>query len=438
VCRWFTTSREVTAGPNCLVRSTDFTYNEPSSLNDPQTCGYTLLREASHRSYQRRPIQLPPSSGYEWRELPPVAFTYSRPEVDSTIRSIAAQDLPNLPVGTQGPGYQWVDLDGEGLSGVLTEQAGAWHYAANRGGGRFGPSRVVAQLPATALVAGGRQQLMDLAGDGEIDLVDFSGPTPGFHERDRDQGWKRHVPFASLPNIDWQDSNLRFVDLTGDGHADALITEHDVFTWYPSLDERGFGQAHRQHQAIDEDAAARVVFNDGTQTIFLADMCGDGLTDLVRIRNGQVCYWPNLGYGRFSRKVTLANAPRFDAPDLFDPQRIRLADIDGSGPIDIIYLGRKGAQLYFNRSGNSLSDALPVPLPVATENLGAVQVADLMGTGTACLVWNSHLPGDAPRPVRYVELMAQGKPHLLTQVDNNLGGRSTIEYTPSTVFYLRG
>ncbi len=287
VCRWFTTSREVTAGPNCLVRSTDFTYNEPSSLNDPQTCGYTLLREASHRSYQRRPIQLPPSSGYEWRELPPVAFTYSRPEVDSTIRSIAAQDLPNLPVGTQGPGYQWVDLDGEGLSGVLTEQAGAWHYAANRGGGRFGPSRVVAQLPATALVAGGRQQLMDLAGDGEIDLVDFSGPTPGFHERDRDQGWKRHVPFASLPNIDWQDSNLRFVDLTGDGHADALITEHDVFTWYPSLDERGFGQAHRQHQAIDEDAAARVVFNDGTQTIFLADMCGDGLTDLVRIRNGR-------------------------------------------------------------------------------------------------------------------------------------------------------
>ena len=27
-------------------------------------------------------------------------------------------------------------------------------------------------------------------------------------------------------------------------------------------------------------------------------MSGDGLTDLVRIRNGEVCYWPNLGYGR--------------------------------------------------------------------------------------------------------------------------------------------
>ena len=30
-----------------------------------------------------------------------------------------------------------------------------------------------------------------------------------------------------------------------------------------------------------------------TQSIYLADMSGDGLSDLVRIRNGEVCYWPN-------------------------------------------------------------------------------------------------------------------------------------------------
>ena len=74
----------------------------------------------------------------------------------------------------------------------------------------------------------------------------------------------------------------------------------------------------------------RLVFADGTQSIYLADMTGDGLTDLVRIRNGEVCYWPNLGYGRFGAKVTMDSAPRFDHPDLFDQRRIRLADIDGS------------------------------------------------------------------------------------------------------------
>ena len=107
---------------------------------------------------------------------------------------------------------------------------------------------------------------------------------------------------------------------------------------------------------LDEERGPRLVFADGTQSIYLADMCGDGLTDLVRIRNGEVCYWPNLGYGRFGAKVTMDNAPWFDNPDQFDQRRIRLADIDGSGTTDIIYLRRDGVRLYFNQSGNRWSE----------------------------------------------------------------------------------
>ena len=438
-------------GFNCLVRSTDFDYELADTTSDPTKPSYSMLRSVTQWSFQSKPDQsTEPGSvrEYESRQLPPVVFTYSQPVVNQAVKSIDATELENLPVGTQGPGYRWIDLDGEGLSGVLTEATGSWYYKPGLGDGKFGPVRAVARLPAMALAAGSRHQFMDLAGDGEIDVVDFGGPTPGFHERDADEGWKRHVPFASLPNIDWQDPNLRFVDLTGDGHADALITEQDVFTWYPSLDERGFDAAERTRQQADEDAGPKLIFADGTQTIFLADMCGDGLTDLVRIRNGEVCYWPNQGYGRFGRKVTLGNSPHFVSYDLFDPSRIRLTDIDGSGPIDIIYLGRGGAQLYFNRAGNSLSNALLVELPIATENLGAVQVADLLGNGTACLVWNSHLPADAGRPVHYIDLMGgkaeaadehrlHEKPHLLVKVDNNLGATTDIEYTPSTRFYLQ-
>jgi len=419
--------------PDYLVRSTEFEYIQPNNQTDPATPGYTVLASLSHWSHQWDPA----NSTYQSRQLPPVGFSYSKPRIDQELRTLDPAELENLPVGTQGSGYQWVDLDGEGLTGVLTEQGGAWHYKPGLGDGRFGAMRVVACKPAMAALASGRQQLLDLAGNGEIDLVDFSGPAPGFHERDRDEGWQRQVPFASLPNIDWNDANLRFVDLTGDGHADALITEDELFTWYPSLDERGFGPAEQTRQAIDEESGPRLIFADGTQTIFLADMCGDGLTDLVRIRNGEACYWPNLGYGRFGARITLDNSPLLDRPDFYDPRRIRLADIDGSGPIDLIYLGRDGAQLYFNRSGNSLSDPLLVPLPAATGNLAAVQVADLLGNGSACLVWNSQLPVDASHPVRYINLMADGKPHLLVGVENNLGGSTAIEYTPSTRFYIQ-
>lgn len=436
---------------NCLVRSTDFDYDFADAQTDAGRPSYATLHTVTQRSYQRRPKVLATDSGWATRELPPLVFNYSQPQVSRTPRAIDPDQLRNLPVGTRGPGYRWIDLDGEGLSGVLAQSQGAWYYKSGIGDGEFGELRVLERIPALASVSGGSAQLMDLAGDGGLDLVTFAGASPGFHKRDRDAGWKRHVPFASLPNIDWQDANLRFVDLTGDGRADVLVTEHDVFCWYASLDERGFDAAERQARAQDEDAGPRLVFADGTQTIFLADMSGDGLTDLVRLRNAEVCYWPNLGYGRFGRRITLGNPPCFDTPELFDPARIRLADIDGSGTIDLIYLGRDGARLYFNRSGNSLSDACPVDLPVATANLADVQVADLLGNGTACLVWNSHLPADAAGPVRYIDLMGgdqdtdearrehrcHEKPHLLIGVDNSLGATTRIDYTPSTRFYVR-
>jgi RHS repeat-associated protein len=432
---------------NYLVKSTDFNY-ELANLNDPAKPGYTVLQSVIHRAYQKRAMT---DIVYESRQFPPVTFSYSQPNINKTLQHINLDQLENLPIGIQGNGYRWLDLDGEGLSGVLAESTGGWYYKPGLGDGSFGAIRSVAPLPVSALAINANYQFMDLAGNGEIDVVDFSGATPGFYARDQEQGWKQQIPFLNLPNINWQDPNLRFLDLTGDGHADALITEQDVFTWYPSLDERGFDKAEQTRQAIDEDVGPRLIFADVVQTIFLADMCGDGLTDLVRIRNGEICYWPNLGYGKFGRKVTLGNSPQFDLPDLFDSNRIRLADIDGSGPIDIIYLGRQGAQLYFNRSGNALSHPITVDLPLTTVNLSSVQVADLFGNGTACLVWSSHLPADAGRPVCYIDLMggshatqedktkqrAHEKPHLLIKIDNNVGLTTEIEYTPSTRFYLQ-
>jgi hypothetical protein len=108
----------------------------------------------------------------------------------------------------------------------------------------------------------------------------------------------------------------------------------------------GFAEGERVRQALDEEKGPKLVFADGTQSIYLADISGDGLTDLVRIRNGEVCYWPNLGYGCFGARVTMDNSPHFDAPDQFDQRRIRLADIDGSGVTDILYLKHDGVRIY--------------------------------------------------------------------------------------------
>jgi hypothetical protein len=268
----------------------------------------------------------------------------------------------------------------------------------------------VAKLPGFAQAKSGRHQFLDLAGDGRQDCVVLERPDPGFYKRTADADWENFIALRSIPNVDWNDPNLRFIDLNGDGHADVLVTEHDVLTWYPSLAEAGFDAAFRVAKALDEETGPAIVFADGSQTIFVADMSGDGLSDLVRIRNGAVCYWPNLGYGQFGAKVEMENAPWFEAPDLFDPKRVRLADIDGSGVANILYLAPDGVRLYFNQAGNAWSGTQALPAFPRIDNLASVQAMDLLGNGTSCLVWMSSLPGDARRcPAQHALCRSDGR-----------------------------
>src|SRR5262249_15305817 len=235
--------------------------------------------------------------------------------------------------------------------------------------GRFGPAELVQTKPASGLASG--VQFVDLAGDGQVDLVQMQGPVRGFYERTEDADWGPFHPFMSWPNLDSRAPDLRFVDITGDGLADILITEGDALTWYPSLAEQGFDRGIRITLRVDEEKGPRLVFSDGTQSIYLADLSGDGLSDLVRIRNGGVCYWPNLGYGHFGPKVTMDKSPWFDSPDQFDERRVRLADTDGSGTTDILYLHHDGARVYFNQSGNRWSDAVLLPQFPPIENISS-------------------------------------------------------------------
>jgi RHS repeat-associated protein len=409
--------------PDYLVRSTEFTYRESPIAS--------FITSVTQSGYVRQTDET-----YLKKSLPPLEFAYTEAVINEKLEEIDARSLENLPSGLDGSRYQWVDLDGEGISGVLTEQADAWFYKPNLGEGKFGPLELVANIPSTADLSSHRQQFLDLAGDGQLDLVEFGGTTPGFFERTEEQGWEFFTPFASLPGLAWDDPNLKFVDLTGDGHADVLISEDEVFTWHPSLAEAGFGPAERVRQAFDEEKGPKLVFADGTQSIYLADLSGDGLTDLVRIRNGEVCYWPNLGYGHFGAKVTMDNAPWFDRPDLFNQQRIRLADIDGSGTTDLIYLGCDQIAIFRNQAGNTWSDPEPLACYPRVDNLASVVAVDLLGNGTACLVWSSPLPGDARQPMRYIDLMGGQKPHLLVSIRNNLGAETRVQYAPSTKFYL--
>ncbi len=422
-------------GDGCLVRSMDFAYATEAAPTSARHPAYSRLVSVTQCGYRRQP-----GGGYLKRTFPPLEFEYTGLVVHDSVQELDAASLEGLPYGLDGVIAQWLDLDGEGVSGVLIREDGGWYYKRNPSPAvpwaaeqRLWPAGEVARRPALAMDAD--HEFVDLAGDGQLDLATFAGPLAGFHERTPEEGWGPFVPFQSVVNVGWDDPNLRLVDLTGDGHADILVTEDEAICWYPSLGERGFGPAERLPKPLDEEQGPRVLFADGTQSLFLANLSGDGLSDIVRVRNGEVCYWPNLGYGRFGARVTMDNSPWFDSPDQFDPTRLRLADIDGSGTADIVYLGRDGVRIYFNQSGNAWSQPAALESFPHVDSMASVQVLDLLGSGTSCLVWSSPLPGDAGRQVRYVDIAGGQKPHLLTRIVNNLGTETRIFYAPSTRFY---
>lgn len=414
--------KEPGVGSDCLVASTDFTYTKTR---------LAVMTDVIQNGYVRQD-----GDGYDKQSLPPLQFRYSEAMIDDNIHEPDSRYISNLPIGIDGHHFQWVDLDGEGITGILTEQGGAWYYKAGMGEGRFGPSKQVARLPSHASLSSGRQHLLDIEGDGRLDLVQLDGDVPGFSARTANDDWESFQHFDALPHLVWDDPNLRFIDVTGDGRADIVITEDEAITWFPSAGKRGFGASQRVLVPTDEAGGPRLVFSEATESIYIADMSGDGLHDIVRIRHGEVCYWPNLGYGRFGTKVTMDHAPFFDYPDQFSHDRIRLADIDGSGTTDLIYLGRDGVTIYFNESGNCLSPPHTLRQFPVIDDVASVQVMDLLGNGTACLVWSTSLPGEVKGPIRYVDLMGGNKPHLLVGVINNTGGEIRIHYAPSTKFYL--
>jgi len=186
-------------GYDGLVRTTDFDYSYEENPTDARNPINSFLLSVTQCGYC-----LQTGGGYLKKSLLPVEFTYPEAVIQNQVRAVDSASLETLPVGLDGSAYHCVHLDGEGLSGILTEQGDGWFYKrrlspANLVGTKGAPNLEprLAPLEFVAFKTG-----FALGGDGQPDLVSFADPVGVFNERTEEPGWEPFQVCRSFANLD--------------------------------------------------------------------------------------------------------------------------------------------------------------------------------------------------------------------------------------------
>lgn len=426
--------------PSHLIRSYDFSYaQDPLSavclLTDVTHKGYASLKEGGPdmKKYRHRKTNL------YLKSFPPVTLNYS--QFDPFSRKIEDLDFdcerpPEKSLAD--PNFELVDLYGNGLPDIIHTTDTDYFCWRNLGNGRFGAPHKLGQAPAGLTLSDGGVQLADMEGNGSADFLVTEGSARGFYENCFSGEWEKFHPYSQSPSFNLKDPNVKLVDLDGDGVTDVLATFDHHFL-YIKNQPNGNGRLtfadpvpiSRQH---DPENWPDVYFAHPENRIRLADMSGDGLQDIVQIYDGRVDYWPNLGHGRWGKRLTLANGPHL--PGSYDPKRLFLADINGDGLADLIYVDAKAVHFWINQSGNAWSEKQEIACSPPVSDVDSVRIADVFGAGTGGILWSFDWSVHRQKNYKFLDFTGGVKPHLLISIINNMGAETHVQHAPSTKFYL--
>ena len=131
----------------------------------------------------------------------------------------------------------------------------------------------------------------------------------------------------------------------------------------------------------------------------------------------------------------MENAPHLELD--FDPRRLFLADLNGTGCADLVYVAFDRVHFWFNRSGNSWSDAPNHPRNSNDKRRGLDSIRRRI----------RHRHGDSAVELRLHSAQPEGnykaldfcggvKPYVLTEMSNNMGATTRVSYAPSTRYFL--
>lgn len=360
-------------------------------------------------------------------DYPALHFSYSAHQPDtSRYIKIEADHIPPPPLNERG--NTLVDMDGDGLPDILQSLQNGHRYWKNKGDGRIGEMVEMKYTPVGVDLENLDVSFTDLDGDGSADLFKIGTRLIMAITNTGSGKWDNEPVFfdQQFPLL-VNDADSRFVDLDGDGIPDLLQTSPHGFTLAYNKGRAGWSNSETILRKYDLNIFPNVSF--GAEDIYLADITGDGLSDIVYLVSGRVTYWPYYGYGKWGGIEEMENAPVL--PKGFARERLFLTDLDGDGLTDLLYVDYDKISYWMNQSGQRWSAAFEIPF-IPPPQIESVYSVDLLGKGTRGLLWSIAFPRNNDSGYRFLDLSNSIKPYLLTEIEDGFGGMTKMDYKSTT------
>ena len=413
-------------------------------------------------------------SGSDSNFLPPLVFRYSGLDLDrAELRSFAT--FPELDLADPSGRVQLADLDGDALPDLFaTSLAGAGlvqRVALNRGESRVDGVAHVAFASAKQVAGSSPIDLAqpdsvvhDPQGKGLVDLSALSDDGGNkrletFLNRARldvvNEDWlgfsQEDFESTPLPNppafVSYSAAATRHMDVNFDKRSDFINLESGfglmkVNTFYLGRSGWTHGESFLPASYPIENTF-QTPEGEPNPCVHLADMNGDRMLDLVCLTpepspGGQrigVRFWPLISLGEYGEAQDLppSTLDTFDIGTV-DLRDVLVEDFTGDGLSDIVIIEGSGDSstltLRVNVAGRRWSppftrSGLPRYEPRAANNPTVLRLADFNANGSLDILFRNTAPGDS---WDYLELLPQGVPSILAQIDNGLGKRTKIFY----------
>jgi YD repeat-containing protein len=344
------------------------------------------------------------------------ALTFGLTGRDPSLATLQNLAPPGVTLGD--PNVALVDVDGDSLPDVvdLTEQGAS--VFRNLGPGGFASGVALSGAPGVQLSSPG-VAFQDMDGDGHADLLLALGATgaDGFaYLPAMGSGLGRSVAVAAPFNLPASAGQLRWIDLDGDGRVDALLGQAEGWTAWLNLGGGNFGDALPVRAPL-----ANLALDDAR--VRLADMNDDGLVDVVLLQSGSLQVMFNQGFGNFSAPQAMSGVPDVQGDD----QRLALGDADGDGLPDLYYVAPGRLLLWLNRGDGTFGTEVQARNAPSYDPLSTtVRFVDLLGNGTRGVVYSGSQDG---KPFLWFFDPSSGqRPNLLAVIDNGMGGKRIVSY----------